>query len=148
MLPAPQSDGFYTGSACQRPEQSGIVAPSLPNDGRSLVIRKLIGNAAAAWPVAAGFTAHEKRVIAAWSVTLRRRGVRTGIVTGHEFFAEALHITLHPAAEPTWLVHKTPAGAVAVRLWPGLAKIVPTIAHALADIRAAIDSGGAEAAIQ
>ena len=92
--------------------------------------------------VAPAFAAREKTLIARWSARMRRRGVRAEIVTEYEFLAEALRVTLHAADECCWLVHKTPPGQVAVRVWPGTADIVTTVAEALAIVGAAADRAG------
>jgi hypothetical protein len=70
---------------------------------------------------------------------MRRRGVYTEINLGHAFLTEALHVIAPGTDDPCWIVHKTPDDAVAVRLWPGLADIVPTVDDALAVIARAID---------
>jgi hypothetical protein len=76
--------------------------------------------------------------MATWSQAMHRYGVRTEFNSGHEFLDEALHVTLGRTDE-TWLVHMTPEGTVAVRLWPGLADIVPTVSDALAAISHAVE---------
>jgi hypothetical protein len=84
------------------------------------------------YATAPAFTPEELRVIAEWSVAMRRIGVSTRFDLGHVFLTEALNIVPTGADEPNWLVHKTPKGAVAVRRWPGVADIVPTVEQALA----------------
>ncbi len=81
--------------------------------------------------IAPAFAPHEAEVIAAWSATMRRRDVYTEINLSHLYLTEALHVLAGSADESWWLVHKTPDGEVAVRCWPGLAEIVPTIEDAL-----------------
>jgi hypothetical protein len=88
--------------------------------------------------VAPPFTSGEKDVIAAWSETMRRHGVGAKFSTEHGFLEEALHVCVDHDAGSWWLVHKTPHGAVAVRLWPGLATIALTIADALGIIARAV----------
>ena len=80
---------------------------------------------------APAFSSHEKAIIAEWSATIRQHGLRAEINSAHMFLAEALHVTSGSSDEPRWVVHKTPTGAVAVRLWPGLADIVMTLPEAL-----------------
>jgi len=90
---------------------------------------------------APAFTAEENGMIAAWSDAIQRRGLR--IETNSRFHAsldEVLLVFPHASDEPAWLLHKTPAGAVAVRWWPGVAQIVATVAEALAIIAAGADA--------
>jgi hypothetical protein len=89
--------------------------------------------------VAPAFTSHEKTAIAAWSAMLGSHGLRAAVTSNYEFLREALAVTPCSGDEPWWLVHKTPTGTVAVRLWPGSAAIVGTVPQALAMISAAID---------
>jgi len=84
------------------------------------------------YATAPAFTPQELDIIADWSVAMRRLGVSTEFDLGHLFLTEALHIVPTGADDPNWLVHKTTKGTVAVRQWPGLADILPTIEHALA----------------
>jgi hypothetical protein len=86
---------------------------------------------------APAFNAQEKTIITAWSATIQHYGLRTEINSNHAFLAEALHVIAGADDEPSWVVHKTPEGQVAVRMWPGLADIVMTLAEALAIIAAA-----------
>jgi hypothetical protein len=99
----------------------------------------------AAYPAAPAFAPDDKAMIAEWSAAMRGRGVRAEIVANEGLLTEALHVTASAADESWWLVHRTPSGAVAVRLWPGIAEIVATVAEALAVIAAALDgqAGGA-----
>lgn len=90
------------------------------------------------YPTAPPFTAQELHVIAEWSVAMRRIGVSTEFYLGHLFLTEALHIAPTGADEPSWIVHKTPDGAVAMRPWPGLADIVPTMDEALSAVARAM----------
>ncbi len=83
---------------------------------------------------APAFAPHELDIIAAWSAAMRAQGVSTHFDLGHTFLTEALQIAPTGTDDPCWLVHKTPTGNVAVRLWPGLADIVPTIEAALARV--------------
>ena len=77
------------------------------------------------------FTAREQRAIAAWARHIARHGLHAGLTSSYRFLPEALHVRSLDTADPCWLVHKTPDGDVAVRLWPGVAEIVPTLAEAL-----------------
>jgi hypothetical protein len=86
---------------------------------------------------APAFTAEEHELIAQWADLVKGLDLRTDIKRDYTFLDEALHITKGSTGELRWLVHKTPEGAVAVRQWPGLAEIVPTIAEAFAIIAAA-----------
>ena len=104
---------------------------------RSFVV--ITANPSAVHPAAPAFTPFEKAAIAQWAKTVDRRGLCIEMVANDGFLAEALHVTPRLGDEPRWLVHKTPAGAIAVRLWPGLAEIVPGIDDALAIISAALD---------
>ncbi len=92
--------------------------------------------------IAPAFTPSEKRLIAAWSARMRRRGTVCEFNFAHPYLSEALHIMPGSADDPWWLVHKTPAGGFAVRLWPGVATIVPSVAEALALVAGAIASRG------
>jgi hypothetical protein len=83
---------------------------------------------------APAFTAREIELIVRWRDQAKERGLRTEIKLGHQYLSEALHVSLASPDEPRWLVHKTPDGLVAVRQWPGVAEIVPTLADALAII--------------
>lgn len=83
------------------------------------------------------FAAHEKQLIAAWARYIARRGLHAGFTSSYRFLPEALQVRALDTADPCWLVHKTPGGDVAVRLWPGVAEIVPTLAEALGRITAA-----------
>lgn len=86
-----------------------------------------------------GFEPDEAARIMAWSARMRARGVYCEINHSHVYLSEALHVLPGSHDDPWWLVHKTPEGAAAVRLWPGLARIVPSIDEALAIITEAID---------
>jgi hypothetical protein len=110
-------------------------------DSASIVVDPLGGQAPA-------FDAHEKTLIAAWATTIARYGLGAGITSAHQFLAEALQVTPVDAAEPSWLVHKTPRGGFAVRLWPGVAEIFPTLAEALAVITASAEQAAAGHATQ
>jgi hypothetical protein len=92
------------------------------------------GDASRSPPIAPAFTAGEIETIAGWAAPLLRFGVRAEINLGHAFLGQALHVLPTGPDEPWWLVHKTPDGRVAVRQWPGLATIVPTVAEALAQV--------------
>jgi hypothetical protein len=81
---------------------------------------------------APAFALCELDTIAAWSASMRPLGVSTELNLGHVFLTEALHIVATGTDEPLWMVHKTPTNAVAVRVWPGSAAIVPTVEDALA----------------
>jgi len=97
---------------------------------------------------APGFTAEENDIIAAWSEPIRHHGLRVEIDAGrYEFLGEALLVLPCAGDEPCWVVHKTPGGAVAVRLWPGLAHIVATLPEALAMIMGAAEQPGAAGAV-
>jgi hypothetical protein len=85
------------------------------------------------------FSALDKWTISHWSVSARRLGVRVELATDHMFLLEALHIGPPGAAEPTWILHKTPDGNCALRRWPGLADILPNIDVALGIVTDAID---------
>ncbi len=101
-------------------------------DARTLARRRAAGRSP-------GFSPQESDAIAAWSAEMQGLGVTTEITVGHTFLSEALHVMREPADEPWWIVHKTPDGACAVRLWPGLADIVPTVPRALSIIAQAVD---------
>ncbi len=88
---------------------------------------------------APGFERYEKSLIATWAARMHRRGARTEITTDHLFLKEALHVTPLRESDPAWLVHKTPDGTVAVRRWPGIAEIVPSLAAALAIVSRAVE---------
>ncbi len=85
------------------------------------------------------FTRHEHGIISAWTKTIEPTGLCTKIHSDHEFLTEALHVTNRDTGDILWLVHKTNDGAVAVRLWPGLADIVPSLTDALALITEAAE---------
>ncbi len=93
------------------------------------------------------FALSELDTIAAWSASMRPLGVSTELNLGHVFLTEALHIVATGTEEPLWMVHKTPKNAVAVRVWPGSAAIVPTVEDALAivadDLAPALPRGAA-----
>lgn len=97
-----------------------------------------LGAGMPAFRQAPAFSAQDHVAIAAWAETMREHGVHTRIDRSHRFLDEAIHVTLGSADGLEWLVHRTPAGAVAVRLWPGLADIVATVPDALAIISAAV----------
>jgi hypothetical protein len=102
----------------------GYNQPSAPSGG-------VVSAGSVAGAHAPAFNAQEKAIIAAWSATIQPHGLRAEISSDHTFLKEALHVTAGSAEQPRWVVHKTPAGAVAVRLWPGLADIVTTLPEAL-----------------
>jgi hypothetical protein len=81
---------------------------------------------------APAFAGRERALIRSWSSLMNRRGIRTEITCAHRFLKEALHVLPLRDSDSAWLVHKTPDGAVAVRRWPGIAQIVPTMSEALA----------------
>jgi hypothetical protein len=124
----------FGGETAGRSEETGEC---LPDDKASLVFRSLVAESTRAGQVAPAFTPREHGVIAALAAIARRRGMRVAIDTGFEFLEEALLVAPAAAADPEWLVHKTPAGAIALRRWPGVAELVATIAEALAIIGAA-----------
>jgi hypothetical protein len=78
------------------------------------------------------FAGRERALIRSWSALMERRGIRTEITRAHMFLKEALHVLPLRDSDSAWLVHKTADGAVAVRRWPGIAQIVPTMSEALA----------------
>lgn len=89
------------------------------------------------------FTPEENEAIAAWSDAIKRRGLRIEASTAfHDLLSEVLLVFPSASNEPAWLMHKTPAGGVAVRWWPGVAVIVATVPEALAIITAASDHAG------
>lgn len=79
-------------------------------------------------------------MIRSWSLLMKRRGIRTEITHAHIFLKEALSVQPPRESDPGWLVHKTPDGAVAVRRWPGIARIVPTMSEALAIVGGSLGS--------
>jgi hypothetical protein len=81
---------------------------------------------------APAFAGRERALIRSWSSLMNRRGIRTEITRTHMFLKEALHVLPLRDRDSAWLVHKTPDGSVAVRRWPGIAQIVPTMSEALA----------------
>ena len=85
-----------------------------------------------------GFSSQERDMITAWAETLSVRGLRIEITSAHQFLDESLYVMLGSTDDTGWLIHKTPEGTVAVRLWPGLADIVPTVTDALAVITEAV----------
>jgi hypothetical protein len=89
--------------------------------------------------IAPAFEPEESELIAAWSTTMRERGVYSEMNRNHARLTEALHVLSGSDDEPLWLVHKTPDGTTAVRLWPGIAEIVPMVEDALARITKEID---------
>lgn len=82
-------------------------------------------------PVAPPFTREDRETVTAWLDQMTRCGMSVEITTRHAFLAEALQIVSVSTEERLWLIHKTPDGRAAVREWPGIATIVPTIADAL-----------------
>lgn len=90
-------------------------------------------------PPAPRFSAQEHELISAWVDKMRNGGLRTEVTSEYKLIEEALVVIPWGETEPLWMVHKTPTGAVAVRLWPGPAEIVPTVAEALAMISIAAD---------
>lgn len=85
---------------------------------------------------APAFTLHEHHVIAEWNEDVAAHDMRVETHAGlFGIFDEALLVSSRRGDDRIWLIHKTPAGRVAVRLWPGLADIVPTIADALAVVQ-------------
>jgi len=90
---------------------------------------------------APAFTIEEHALIASWAEQIRTSDLRIEFSSGYEFVTEALLVFPSGAEEPLWMVHKTPAGAVALRLWPGVAEIVPTVSQALAAMSEAMGKG-------
>jgi hypothetical protein len=91
---------------------------------------------------APAFTGQDRALIAAWAAAVEGCGLRTAIYAN--LFAcldEALLVSPCSANKPSWLIHKTPAGAIAVRRWPEAAKVVATLSEALAMIKTAVDLG-------
>jgi hypothetical protein len=80
------------------------------------------------------FTRDEQTLIASWWEKATRNDLRIEIKSGFDFIGEGLLVIPRGANEPLWMVHKTDTGAVAVRLWPGLAEIFSTLPEALAII--------------
>jgi hypothetical protein len=110
---------------------------------RSSVLRDADASADRSAPA---FTPQESAAIAAWSGEITRHGLHAEITSGYDFLKEALQVSPSSTDELLWLVHKTPAGAVAVRQWPGLADIVATIPDALRIITAAVEHGAPKGA--
>ncbi len=89
---------------------------------------------------APAFTPEEHRVIAGWKVDSTTHDMRVEIYTElFGIFDEAILVSSREHGDQMWLIHKTPAGSVAVRLWPGLADIVETVAEALAVVQASVE---------
>jgi hypothetical protein len=88
------------------------------------------------------FTPEERDLIAGWAENrvIKGRGLQIETFSQlYEFLEEALLVSLSADSGHLWLIHKTPDGAVAVRRWPGLADIVPTMSEALAIVTSAVD---------
>jgi hypothetical protein len=94
-------------------------------------------------PATPAFTDQDMEVIAAWEKAVQQYRLRIEIDNDHEFLPGALTITPAAADEPRWIVHRTPAGTVAVRPWPGVADVVPTVQEALDRIADALEDDGA-----
>ncbi len=105
-----------------------LVAP-LPNDH----------------PIAPAFTSVEMDIIAEWAATMRPHGVGVEIDRSHRYLAEALHIIPGGGAEPLWMLHKTPDGGVALRVWPGIADIVLCVGDGLGIVTRSIISTAVDA---
>ena len=74
---------------------------------------------------APAFTPEQNDIIATWAEAMRGHGLRTELHTG--LFADleqSMLVSPWTGDAPSWLVHRTPDGAVAVRMWPG-----PTLAR-------------------
>jgi len=84
--------------------------------------------------VAPAFATHEKHVIADWSARMARHGLHVEFDLLQQYLSEALRISAAPPDQRVWLVHKTPDGRVALRLWPGLGTIVDTVSRALVPV--------------
>jgi hypothetical protein len=87
---------------------------------------------------ASAFTLREHEVIAGWVSATSQHCWRAGIRLDRVFLDEALRVTLDPADEILWLVQWTGEDTVAVRAWPGVAELVPTIEAALVMIERAM----------
>jgi hypothetical protein len=92
--------------------------------------------------IAPAFRPEEKPAIFEWARQIRRYGMRVEIRAGYKSLREAVLVIPQFAEEPLWLLHKTPEGAVAVRMWPGLADIVATVPEGLAMVSAALAQRG------
>jgi len=133
MRPVAQARPFHAEDAGQRVSQAaGNPASAAPDRNAFSTDAAAVGGSGAGG-VAPAFTPQEHGVVAGWADAMAEHGLR---IEAHadlfEGFAEILMVSPTAHDEPLWLVHKTPAGDVAVRLWPGLADIVPTLAEALA----------------
>jgi hypothetical protein len=88
-------------------------------------------------PLAPRFLPADKKQVIVWSAEMRHRGFTAEFTTSHIYLSEAVQIGLDGDRLFSWLIHMTPTGAVAVRRWPGVAQIVPTMSDALAIVTAA-----------
>lgn len=86
------------------------------------------------------FTPEDIQLISRWSETLGNYGLQAEITHGHRSLGSAFIVRPVGDTEPLWMMHKTPDGACAIRLWPGLAEIVPTIPDGLAFIERAMQA--------
>ena len=88
--------------------------------------------------VAPAFLQEERQYIAEWQEEAAEHDIVAYFDASYDFLMEALSVSQGSRGGLRWLVHKTPEGAFAVRLWPGIASIVPTLPEALAKITAAV----------
>jgi hypothetical protein len=92
---------------------------------------------------APAFTPEERDTIAAWTKAISGHGLRIETYSDlYEYLEEVLLVFPREPEESSWLIHKTPSGAVAVRMWPGLANTVGTVPEALAIVTAALNQPG------
>jgi hypothetical protein len=83
------------------------------------------------------FTPEQHAAIADWAAAMREHRLLVTVKASmFRHFDEMLVVSAAADGEILWLAHRTPAGAVAVRPWPGLAEIVQTVQEALAVIAA------------